>query len=227
VRVAVYWHGDDVYAPAIVDFWIPVIGYDTTLDVTHATVRSGQPLPVTVSVRRADPAATANGCIDDTVVPVTLSGPETRTATAVVEHDPFANTCTASVEFGADLTPGLYTLTASTGHEGWRRTDEPRTYTASVDVRWQHIYQDAAGLGTVFLQLASKQYRVALDDGRDSGIRFAGSGLTRTGISGTVSVWRIDLNHVEGDDRASGAFYSTGSFSAEGMLGGGAWKLDR
>lgn len=228
VRVAAYWHGDAVYDKAIVEWYQPLVGYDTTLSVTHATQRtSGQALPVTVSVRRTDAAAPTTGCIDGAVVPVTLSGPTTLQATAVVDHDPFAGTCRGTVEFPGNITPGRYTLTASTGHDGWSRTDEPRTYVGTVDVAWQHRYDDAAGRGSVFLNLATKEYRIVLADGRDSGIRNAGSGLSRTGVAGTVNVWRIDLAHTQDGDSASGTFYSTGSFAASGMLAGAGWDLTR
>lgn len=227
VRVVALWYGDDVYAKSYVEWYQPMVGYDTSLTVTHATQRSGQTLPVTVSVRRTDPTAPSTGCIDGAVVPVTLAGPTTLEATAIVDHDPFAGTCVGTVEFPSTLTPGRYTLTASTGHDGWSRNDEPQRYVGAVDVAWQFRYDDAAGRGSVYLSLASKDYRVVLADGRDSGIRHAGTGLTRTGVTGTVNVWRMNLAHTQDGDSANGEFYSTGSFSASGLLAGAGWDLHR
>lgn len=226
VRVAAYWHGDGVYDSAIVEWYQPLVGYTTTVEMSHATQRtSGQTLPVTVSVYRTDPSASSSGCLDGAVVEVVLAGPTTSTATATVDHDPFAGTCRASVEFPLSITPGRYTVTASTGHAGWLRTDEPSVATGQLDLRWQHTFTDAAQRGTVFLNPVTGEYRVTLTDGRDTLVRNAGSGMTKTGVSGTVSVWRIDLQHADSTQSTTGTFYSTGVFSAKGSLGGAEWYL--
>ena len=227
VRMAAYWHGDATYEKAIVEWNQPVTGYTTTLSAVHETQRtSGQTLPVTLSVRRDDPASSANGCLDGAVVKLELTGPSaTQTATAVIEET--ATACTASAEFPLSVTPGDYTLRISTGHEGWLRTDEPRTLTRTVHVAWQNVFADAYGRGTAYVNYASRDYRIVLADGRDSGVRHAGDGMTRTGVTGTVPVWRLDLSHTDGADSATGAFYSTGAFTAHGVLAGTTWALGR
>lgn len=225
VRVAAYWHGNDVYESAIVEWYQPMLGYQTTLDVAHAAqLTSGQTMPVTVAVSRTDPDR-PTGCMDGAIVEIELTGPVTRTATAVVEDD--GQSCGATVDMDMTITPGLYTLTASTGHAGWLRTDEPSVYTGTVNVRWQNTFADARGRGTALLNVATKDYRIILADGRDSGVRNAGPGMTRTGVTGSVNVWRIDLNHAENGESAAGTFYSTGLFSAHGVLHGAPWSLER
>lgn len=226
VRVAVYTYGDDIYEKSIAEWYQPLIGYDTSLDVMHSTsTASGGTLPVTVSVRRVDPAVSET-CIDGAVVQLEISGPSPQTATAVVEHDALADTCDATVGIPWSVTPGSYTIVATTGHDGWHRTDEPQRRVSQVEVSWEHTYHDAHGHGTLRLNRATQEYRVSLADGRDSGVRHADV-LSKTGISGTLSLWRIDLADDDSTDHVTGEFYSTGAFTAHGSLDGSSWQLGR
>jgi hypothetical protein len=231
VKVAAFWHGDATYAKAIAEWYQPLVGYTTSLDVASPTaVTSGDAIPVTVSVQRTDPDAGTRGCLSGTVVQLDLAGPSPMTTSATVSYDAGTRVCGATVNLPTSLTPGSYTLTASTGHDGWSRTDEPWTVVRPLSIGWQYAFTDGSGRGRVLLSVAAQEYRVVLTDGHDSGARFVGSDISKTGVtvSGVygVAAWRIDLNHQpSGADGATGAFYSTGSFSASGSFDGTAWSL--
>lgn len=225
VRVAALVHGTETHQQTKVEWYQQMTGWRTTLNATYETVvTGGDAIPVAFRVRRDDTGAD-NGCIEGAVVQATLSGPETHDVEATIPDD---GTCTAPAELPSTLAPGDYLFTATTGHSGWSRTDEPETLTYGLRVNWQHTYTDAHGRGTVYVNYASRHYRVVLADGRDSGVRHAGSGMTRLGVTGTVSAWRIELSHATGADTANGSFYSTyGTFSASGTLAGAPWSLSR
>lgn len=231
VRVAAFWHGDATYAKAIAEWYQPVVGYTTSLDVAAPTaVTSGDPIPVTLAVQRTDLSAPSRGCLSGSVVQVELIGPTALTTTATVGYDASTHVCGVTVNLPTSLTPGSYTLTASTGHDGWSRTDEPMTVVRPLTVRWQYTFTDSRGDGQVLLSVAAQAYRVVLADGHDSGPRVVVGGITKTGltVSGPygVAAWRIDLDHSDADgDRATGAFYSTGSFAASGSFDGTGWSL--
>ena len=232
VRIAAYWYGDDVYAKALGEAYQPVAGYTTSLAVTHAAaVVSGGSLGVDVGAFRSDAAApvSAQGCVDGARASVTLS----RVGDGAVVYDGAVVVasagCTVHVDIPVNVTPGGYELVVawnSTTDPWFSWRDEFASYSALVDVGWQHTFTDSYGGGVVLVNWTTREYRVSLADGRDSGVVAADAALTRTGVGGVA--WRMDLAYggaVPGP--ASGAFYSTGMFSASGTLSGLPWRLSR
>lgn len=228
VRFAAYWYGDATYDKAITEWLLPIVGYSTDLPISApARVTSGAAIPVSLSAVRTDPEASSRGCIVGAVVQLDVSGPSSLTTTATVQSDASGN-CGATVNLPASLLPGTYTLTASTGHDGWNFKDEPLTVVRSLQVDWKRVFTDAKGFGTVYLAPSAQAYRVRLTSGIDSGAVYAGADLTQTSVMvGGVQVARDSLDHVEGANRAAGTFYSTGTFSASGVQDGTSWTLSR
>lgn len=232
VRVAVLVYASSTHEKTSLEWYQELRGYQTTVSMTGvpAAVTSSDSIALTVTAARTDPDS-PDGCLAGAVVHVDVTGPDAVSTSATVDHrwDGSRWVCDAVAVLPAGLSPGAYTLTASTGHEGWSRTDEPAASSSAFTVVWQHRFTDAAGRGTVYLNPATHDYRVVLADGRGTGLTDAGeAGLTKTGVSGTVSLWRIDLAHGASEgDRAQGAFYSTGSFTASGSLAGQPWQLSR
>lgn len=219
---AAYWYGDATYAKTITEWTQPVVGWYTPLTVSAPAARtSGQALPVTVDVRRGNTGT----CVDDTVVEIALTGAGTRTATAVTDA---AAGCAVTVELPADVTPGTYTLTASTGHAGWYRLYEPSTVRRTVTVGWQHTFTDLYGRGTARLNHVTKHYDVTLAGGRSSGLQHAGDGMARSGVTGTVAAWVLTLEHDDGaGTSAHGTFSSAGTFTLSGTIRGEPYELSR
>lgn len=225
VRVAVLVHSNETHQKTSVEWYQQLVGRNTTLSVSTVAVRtSGGTLPVTVSVRREDDNPYDNGCIVGSVVKLALIGPDTVEGSATIPND---GSCQATVTLPVSVTPGSYVLKATTGHDGWRRTDEPRTVYRNVTIAWEYTFTDTSGRGFVYLNDETGDYQVVLPDGRDSGVRHAGAGLQQTGVVGTVSVWTIELTHGDATITTDGTFYSTGAFSASGTLDGVPWSLYR
>jgi len=232
VRVAVLVYASSTHARTSLEWYQQLVGYQTTVSMTGvpAAVTSSDSIALTVTAARTD-AASPDGCLEGAVVHVDVTGPDAVSTSATVDErwEGTRWVCDAVAVLPAGLSPGAYVVTASTGHEGWSRTDEPAATSSAFTVVWQHRFTDAAGRGSVYLNPATDDYRVVLADGRDSGLTHAGEdGLSKTGVSGTVSLWRIDLAHeASSGDRAEGTFYSTGSFTASGSLAGQPWQLSR